>query len=447
MAGLAIFRIYSFIQYIRPKKQVSSMKVLVIGSGGREHALVWKLAQSEKVDKIYCAPGNPGIEKLAELVPINVNDIQDLLKFALAQEIDFTVVGPELPLVHGIVDVFQGEGLKIFGPSQEAALIEGSKSFAKDFMRRYNIPTADYDVFTKLDNARKYLWNYEGRVVIKADGLAAGKGSVVCQTTSDAQKALEEMMLRNVFGEAGHKVVIEEFLEGEEVSILALTDGKNVLPLIPSQDHKAAYDDDLGPNTGGMGAYAPVPFVDQTLIQEIQETILEPTIRGMAKDGNPYKGVLYAGLMLTDDGPKVIEFNCRFGDPETQVILPLIQSDLLDMMMTTIDGTLQNYALKMLNKSAVCVIMASEGYPGSYEKGKEITGLDQDFGENTLIFHAGTRRKNGKLITNGGRVLGVTHLASSLKEAMEGAYNVVKSIHFEDAYYRKDIGKKGLKYL
>jgi len=423
------------------------MKVLVIGSGGREHALVWKLAQSEKVDKIYCAPGNPGIEKLAELVPINVNDIQDLLKFALAQEIDFTVVGPELPLVHGIVDVFQGEGLKIFGPSQEAALIEGSKSFAKDFMRRYNIPTADYDVFTKLDNARKYLWNYEGRVVIKADGLAAGKGSVVCQTTSDAQKALEEMMLRNVFGEAGHKVVIEEFLEGEEVSILALTDGKNVLPLIPSQDHKAAYDDDLGPNTGGMGAYAPVPFVDQTLIQEIQETILEPTIRGMAKDGNPYKGVLYAGLMLTDDGPKVIEFNCRFGDPETQVILPLIQSDLLDMMMTTIDGTLQNYALKMLNKSAVCVIMASEGYPGSYEKGKEITGLDQDFGENTLIFHAGTRRKNGKLITNGGRVLGVTHLASSLKEAMEGAYNVVKSIHFEDAYYRKDIGKKGLKYL
>ena len=423
------------------------MKVLVIGSGGREHALVWKLAQSEKVDKIYCAPGNPGIEKLAELVPIHANDIQDLLKFALDKEIDFTVVGPELPLVHGIVDVFQGKGLKIFGPSQEAALIEGSKSFAKDFMSRYDIPTADYDVFTKLDNARKYLWNHEGRVVIKADGLAAGKGSVVCQTKADAQKALEEMMLRNVFGEAGHKVVVEEFLEGEEVSILALTDGKNILPLVPSQDHKAAYDDDLGPNTGGMGAYAPVPFVDTALIQKIRETILEPTVRGMAKDGNPYRGVLYAGLMLTDDGPKVIEFNCRFGDPETQVILPLIQSDLLDVMMTTIEGTLENYRLKLLDQSAVCVIMASEGYPGSYEKGKEITGLDQDFGEDTLIFHAGTRRRNGKLVTHGGRVLGVTHLASSLKEAMEGAYRAVKSIHFEGAYYRKDIGKKGLKYL
>ncbi|NOY76234.1 MAG: phosphoribosylamine--glycine ligase, partial [Calditrichaeota bacterium] len=416
------------------------MNVLVIGSGGREHALVWKLAQSENVDKIYCAPGNPGIETLAELVPIRANDIQELLTFALSQKIDFTVVGPELPLVHGIVDVFQGKGLKIFGPSQEAALIEGSKSFAKDFMRRYNIPTADYDVFTKLDNARKYLWNHEGRVVIKADGLAAGKGSVVCHTPSDAQKALEEMMLRNVFGEAGHKVVIEEFLEGEEVSILALSDGKNVLPLIPSQDHKAAYDDDLGPNTGGMGAYAPVPFVDQALVQEIQKTILEPTIHGMAKDGNPYTGVLYAGLMLTTNGPKVIEFNCRFGDPETQVILPLIQSDLLDLMMATLDGSLHQSPLKIHEKSAVCVIMASEGYPGSYEKGKEITGLDQDFGENTLIFHAGTRRKNGKLVTNGGRVLGVTHLADSLKEAMEGAYNAVQSIHFEGAYYRKDIG-------
>jgi len=423
------------------------MKVLVIGSGGREHALVWKLAQSEKVDKLYCAPGNPGIEKLAELVPIHADDIQNLLKFALDREIDFTVVGPELPLVHGIVDIFQAEGLKIFGPSQQAALIEGSKSFAKDFMRRYDIPTADYEVFTKLDNARKYLWNYEGKVVIKADGLAAGKGSVVCHTKAEAQKALEEMMLRNVFGEAGHKVVIEEFLEGQEVSILALTDGKNILPLVPSQDHKAAYDDDLGPNTGGMGAYAPVPFVDQTLIREIQETILEPTVLGMAKDKRPYRGVLYAGLMLTNDGPKIIEFNCRFGDPETQVILPLIQSDLLDAMMMTIEGTLQNYTLKLLDKSAVCVIMASEGYPGSYEKRKEITGLDQDFGEDTLIFHAGTRRKNGKIVTNGGRVLGVTRLAPSLKEAMEGAYEVVKSIHFEGAFYRKDIGKKGLKYL
>ncbi|GBD94446.1 phosphoribosylamine--glycine ligase [bacterium BMS3Abin05] len=423
------------------------MKVLVIGNGGREHALVWKLAQNPAIDRLYCAPGNPGIEAFAECAPIRPDDLQSLLQFAKEKSIDFTVVGPELPLVHGIADMFQKEGLKLFGPSRGAARIEGSKSFAKDFMQRYHIPTAGYEVFKSMANARNYIWNHEGKLVVKADGLAAGKGSLVCETKSDAQKALEEMMLRNVFGEAGHRVVIEEFLEGDEVSVLAFSDGKTVLPLIPAQDHKAVFDNDLGPNTGGMGAYAPVPFVNEKLLREIRETVLEPTIRGMAKDGNPYKGILYAGLMLTEEGPKVIEFNCRFGDPESQAILPLLKSDLLEGMMAVVNGNLADYNLEIEDRSAVCVIMASEGYPGPYEKGKEITGLDSDFGADTIIFHAGTKRVNGKLLTNGGRVLGVTHLAQSLKDAIEGAYKAVKSIFFEGAYYRTDIGKKGLRNI
>ncbi len=423
------------------------MKVLVIGSGGREHALVWKIAQSKNVDKIYVAPGNPGMENLAERVPIKVNDLEGLLQFAREKAIDLTVVGPELPLVHGIVDLFEKKGLKVFGPSQKAAQIEGSKAFAKDFMQRHHIPTARFEVFTKLANARNYIWNHEGRLVVKADGLAAGKGSIVCRTKSDAQKALEEMMLRNVFGEAGHRVVIEEFLEGEEISVLALSDGENVLPLVPSRDHKAAYDDDLGPNTGGMGAYAPSPFVDEKLLDEIRRTVLEPAIRGMAEDGAPYKGVLYAGLMLTQDGPKVIEFNCRFGDPETQVVLPLIESDLVEAMLATIDGSLGDFQLRVRDAWAVCVVMASEGYPGPYEKGKEITGLEGPFEEDVVVFHAGTKRVNGAVVTNGGRVLGVTKIASSLKEAIDGAYRAVKKIHFDGAFYRKDIARKGLEFL
>ncbi len=423
------------------------MNVLVIGSGGREHALVWKIAQSKKVEKIYVAPGNPGMENLAERVPIKVNDLDGLLRFAKEKSIDLTVVGPELPLVHGIVDLFEKEGLKAFGPTRKAAQIEGSKAFAKDFMQRHSIPTARFEVFTKLANARNYIWNHEGRLVVKADGLAAGKGSIVCKTKTEAQKALEEMMLRNVFGEAGHRVVIEEFLEGEEISVLALSDGKNVLPLVPSRDHKAAYDDDLGPNTGGMGAYAPSPFVDADLMEEIRRTVLEPAIRGLAEDGAPYKGVLYAGLMLTKDGPKVIEFNCRFGDPETQVVLPLIESDLVEAMLATIDGTLGDFNLRIRDGWAVCVVMASEGYPGSYEKGKLITGLEGPFEEGVVVFHAGTRCANGSIVTNGGRVLGVTKIADSLEEAIQGAYRAVKQIHFDGAFYRKDIARKGLDFL
>ncbi len=451
---LSIFnKLFCLVKNIFPKRTPkkkglrAKMKVLIIGSGGREHALVWKLAQSQRVEKIYAAPGNPGMENLAECVPIHVDDLEELLRFAREKSVDLTVVGPELPLVHGIVDLFEAEGLKVFGPSRKAAQIEGSKSFAKNFMARHGIPTARFEVFSKLANARNYIWNHEGKLVIKADGLAAGKGSIVCGTKSEAQKALEEMMLRNVFGEAGHRVVIEEFLEGEEISVLALSDGKHILPLVPSRDHKAAYDDDLGPNTGGMGAYAPSPFVSDALMDEIRRTVLEPTIHGLAEEGYPYKGVLYAGLMLTENGPKVIEFNCRFGDPETQVVLPLIESDLADLMLATIDGTLGDVALQIRKAWAVCVVMASGGYPGSYEKGKLITGLGGPFEKDVVVFHAGTKRVDQAIVTNGGRVLGVTKKADSLEEAIAGAYRAVKQIHFDGAFYRRDIARKGLDYL
>ena len=402
------------------------MKVLVIGGGGREDALVWKLAQSSLVDKIYCAPGNAGIARLAECVNVSSSDVLGLAQFAKKYGIDLTVVGPEIPLVEGIVDEFEKEGLKIFGPNKAAAKLE---------------------VFENLNSARNYFWDQEPPIVVKADGLAAGKGSVVCRTLDEAQIALEEMMLKQIFGKAGRRVVIEEFLVGEEASVLAFTDGEVVLPMTPAQDHKAIYDDDLGPNTGGMGAYSPAPVVDSQTLQLVQEKILEPTVRGLAAEGRKYKGVLYAGLMITNEGPKVMEYNCRFGDPETQVILPLMESDLVEATLAVIEEQLASYRLQLKNQWAVCVVMASAGYPGPYERGKEIYGLDQDFGDGVIIFHAGTKKVDNKIVTNGGRVLGVTAVADQLKTAIEKSYQAVKKIKFEGAYYRKDIGKKGLARL
>ncbi|RKY87778.1 phosphoribosylamine--glycine ligase [candidate division KSB1 bacterium] len=423
------------------------MKVLVIGGGGREDALVWKLAQSSLVNKIYCAPGNAGIARLAECVNVSSSDVLGLAQFAKKYGIDLTVVGPEIPLVEGIVDEFEKEGLKIFGPNKAAAKLEGSKVFAKEFMKKYGIPTAKYEVFENLNSARNYIWDQEPPIVVKADGLAAGKGSVVCRTLNEAQIALEEMMLKQIFGKAGRRVVIEEFLVGEEASVLAFTDGEMVLPMTPAQDHKAIYDDDLGPNTGGMGAYSPAPVVDSQTLQLVQEKILEPTVRGLAAEGRKYKGVLYAGLMITNEGPKVMEYNCRFGDPETQVILPLMESDLVEATLAVIEEQLASYRLQLKNQWAVCVVMASAGYPGPYERGKEIYGLDQDFGDGVIIFHAGTKKVDNKIVTNGGRVLGVTAVADQLKTAIEKSYQAVKKIKFEGAYYRKDIGKKGLARL
>jgi len=423
------------------------MKVLVVGSGGREHALVWKLRQSPLADRIYCAPGNAGIEEVAECVDISATDLAGLKAFVQKEGIDLTVVGPEMPLWNGIVDEFTRDGLKIFGPTRQATHLEGSKAFAKQFMARHNIPTARFEIFENLQNARNYIWNQEPPIVVKADGLAAGKGSMVCRTHSEAQVALEEMMFKRIFGEAGRRVIIEEFMPGVEVSVLALTDGKTVQPLVPAQDHKPVYDDDLGPNTGGMGAYAPVPFVDEALLERVRNEILLPAVRGLASEGIPYKGVLYAGLMLTDDGPKVVEFNARFGDPETQAILPLLDFDLLETILAVVEERLPDEPLPVKQRYATCVILASGGYPGPYEKGKEITGLDADFGEDVLVFHAGTKRIGGRFVTSGGRVLGVTGLGDSLKASIETAYRAVKRIHFDGVHYRKDIGRKGLERL
>lgn len=420
------------------------MKILVVGGGGREHTLVWKIAQSPLVEKVYCAPGNAGISQLAECVPIQDADIDALLKFADNNQIDLTIVGPEIPLALGIVDLFQSQGLNIFGPSRRAAEIESSKIFAKYLMEKYHIPTAACKIFDQYDQAKKYLESVAIPIVIKADGLAAGKGAMVCFTREEAEESLQKMMVQCIFGEAGKKIVIEEFLKGQEASVLAFTDGANVLPLVPAQDHKAIFDGDKGPNTGGMGAYAPAVLINNEMLNTIQKKILEPAIKGMALEDRPYRGVLYAGLIITRQGPKVIEFNCRLGDPETQVILPLLNGDMVPILQACSKGKLANMSLESNNKFAVCVIMASGGYPGKYEKGKEIIGLDRKFGDEVIIFHAGTKPSNGKVVTNGGRVLGVTAIAKNIREAIKRAYGAVGKITFDGAYYRKDIGYKAL---
>lgn len=421
------------------------MKVLVIGSGGREHALVWKLAQSPDCEKIYAIPGNPGMEDLAECIGgISISDNAALVEFARGKGIDLVVVGPEGPLANGLVDAMEEAGIKSFGPSGKAAEIEGSKAFSKELMKKYGIPTARYEIFTEAEAAREYVRREGAPIVVKADGLAAGKGVIVATDTEQALRAIDDIMEEGVFGKAGSRVVIEEFMEGEEASLLAFTDGKTILPMIPSQDHKRAYDGDRGPNTGGMGTYAPAPVMTEALVREAQEKILKPVISAMEAEGRPYKGCLYAGLMITREGPKVVEFNARFGDPETQVVLPLLDSDLLEIMMACAEGTLDRQEIRWSDGAAVCVVMASGGYPGSYPKGREITGLAEAASAGSLVFHAGTAWKDGSIVTNGGRVLGVVAKADSIQKAVAMAYGGVKKIGFPDAFYRKDIAHRAM---
>lgn len=417
------------------------MKVLVVGGGGREHAIVWKLSQSPKIKKLYCAPGNPGIAELAECVSIAVSEIEKLADFAKNEQIDLTFVGPEEPLSLGIVNYFKEQGLAVYGPSKEAALIEGSKAFAKELMIKYQIPTAKYAAFTNYEEALDYVRSEGAPIVIKADGLAAGKGVVVAKSLEEAEDALKSMMKDVTFGTAGVRVVIEEFLEGEEMTLLSFVNGSTVKPMVASQDHKPVYDGDKGPNTGGMGTYAPLPHIDSSVTERIIETIVQPTAEAMVAEGVPYEGILYTGLMLTKEGPKVIEYNARFGDPETQVVLPLLETDLVDIVTASLTGELENIVVKWKDKAAVCVIMSSAGYPGPYEKGEVIYGLDQVVNP-SIIFHAGTAAKDGEIITSGGRVLGVTAVGETLKEARELAYQSVEKVSFNGAHYRTDIGSK-----
>jgi len=424
------------------------MKVLIIGGGGREHALVWKIAQSPKVKKIYCAPGNAGIADLATCLPINSGDINKLLEFAKKEKIDLTIVGPEDPLCNGIVDIFEKEGLKVFGANQKAVEIESSKSFAKDLMNKYGINTAAGKTFTSYKKAEDYIRKTGAPVVVKADGLAAGKGVIVCETVSKAIDALKLIIKKRAFGDAGNKVVVEECLTGEEASFLAFTDGKNLLPLPSSQDHKAIYDNDQGPNTGGMGAYSSAPIIDRYMHKKIMEEVMMPTIQAMASEGRPYKGVLYAGLMIDKDRIKVLEFNARFGDPEAQPLLMRIKNDIVPIMEATIEGTLDKCKLEIDDRATVCVVMASKGYPGSYKKGIPISGLkDVKRMKDVVVFHAGTDKKGKTIVTNGGRVLGVTALGNSVKKAISRAYSAVSKITWGGVYYRKDIGQKALKRI
>ena len=417
------------------------MRVLILGSGGREHALAWKIAQSPKVNKIYCAPGNAGTASVAENIDISPDNIQALLNFALIKGIGLTVVGPEQPLVKGISDSFEESGLRLFGPSQRAAEIEGSKVFCKDLMKKYGIPTARYESFNSLDQVKLFTKEDEP-VVVKASGLASGKGVVLCRNGKEARSAIQSIMQGKVFGNAGDQVVIEEFLTGQEVSLLAFTDGKTILPLESAQDHKAAFDDDKGPNTGGMGAYSPAPIFTDELKKKVVDDIMIPTVRAMAKEGRFYRGILYAGLMLTESGPKVLEFNARFGDPETQPIMMRIKNDIVPIFEACIDGTLATQTLQWKPESTVCVVMAAKGYPGSYEKGNEITGLNLDENQQAMVFHAGTKLDNGKVLTNGGRVLGVTALGLNINQAIKNAYSVVDKIKWDGIHFRKDIGSK-----
>ena len=424
------------------------MKVLVVGGGGREHAIAWKLAQSPLLEKLYIAPGNGGTRLVGKNVEISASDINGLLDFAVKEKIDLTVVGPEAPLVAGIVDLFTSHGLKIVGPTKEAAQLEGSKAFTKKLLKENGIPTADYEEFNDYERAVDYVKARGAPIVVKADGLAAGKGVTVAFSVEEALEALKKIMVEGVFGDAGEKVVIEEFLEGEEASFIVLTDGKFVLPLASSQDHKRAYDDDKGPNTGGMGAYSPAPVVTEEIEKKIMEEIIIPTIKGMEKFGSPFQGVLYGGLMITDEGPKVLEFNVRFGDPEAQPLLMRMKGDLLDAFVKLSDGKLSGAKIDWDDDAAVCVVMASHGYPGRYEKGKLIEGIEEaEKDERVVVFHAGTKYEDGNYYTNGGRVLGVTALDKDIPSAIQKAYNAVKKIRWDGVFYRKDIGKKALKHI
>ena len=420
------------------------MKVLVIGSGGREHALVWKISQSQN-NKIYCAPGSAAISELAQCVAIGPEQIASLADFAEKERIDLTVVGPELPLTLGITDLFESRGLRIFGPNKAAAQLEGSKAFAKEILKENKIPTASFGIFTDAPPAQRYIAQRPAPYVVKADGLAAGKGVVICSTRAEAENAIDEILVRKTFSQAGEKVVIEEFLEGEEASFMVLTDGAHVLPLASSQDHKRVFDDDRGPNTGGMGAYSPAPIVTPKMHQRILEEILRPLLAGLKRKGILYHGVIYVGLMITKDGPNVLEFNARFGDPECQPIMMRLKSDLVSLLEAAIDGRLDQVQAEWYDDPAVCVVLCANGYPGSYDKGKEIRGLDSlrnwDQG---FVFHAGTAKHGGRWVTSGGRVLGVTARGSRIVGAVEEAYRAVSKISWEGMHYRKDIARRAI---
>ena len=418
------------------------MKILVVGGGGREHALVWKLSQSPKVEKIFCAPGNPGISKIAECVPVAANQIMKLAKFAETQNISMTIIGPEEPLVMGIVDEFRQRGLKVYGPDRQSALLEGSKSYAKEVMKRHGIPTADFQEFTDFEKAYAYVLEKGVPLVIKADGLAAGKGVTVAENLEEAEAALDDSLRQGVFGNAGQKVIIEEFLKGEEMTVLAFVDGETVLPLVPSQDHKPIFDGDRGPNTGGMGAYSPVSHLEKW-IPDVHQKILSPLVKGLAEEGNPFQGLLYTGLMIDESGPKVVEFNVRFGDPEAQVVLPLLENDLMEILIESCEGRLAEVELTWKAQASVCVIAASPGYPGPPTKGLPIE-LPENIQSGTQIFHAGTLMQGEALVTSGGRVLGVVAQSEGIDQARSLAYRLMEEIKFKGKQYRTDIGSKAL---
>ena len=418
------------------------MKVLIVGSGGREHAIAWAVAKSPKVDKIYCAPGNAGISEYAECVDIGAMEFDKLVAFAKENEIDLTVIGMDDPLVGGVVDAFEKEGLRVFGPRANAAIIEGSKAFSKDLMKKYDIPTAAYENFTSPEDAIAYLETAKMPIVLKADGLALGKGVLICQTLEEAKEGVQTLMLDKQFGSAGDKIVVEEFMTGREVSVLAFCDGKTVKCMTSAQDHKRAKDGDKGLNTGGMGTFSPSPFYTDEVKKFCEEKIYQPTINAMAKEGRPFTGILFTGLMLTEDGPKVLEYNARFGDPEAQVVLPRMKNDIVEVFEACIDGKLDEIDLDFEDNAAVCVVLASDGYPEKYEKGFEISGIKEvDAKEGYKVFHAGTKFQDGKLVTNGGRVLGVTATGADLVEARANAYAATELISFANKYKRNDIGK------
>ena len=419
------------------------MKILIVGGGGREHALAWKIAKSPKVSKIYCAPGNAGIAQIAECVPIGAMEFERLADFAAEKGIDLTVIGMDDPLAGGIVDVFEGRGLKVFGPRKNAAILEGSKAFSKDLMKKYNIPTAAYETFDDPDEAYAYLSrNNRYPVVLKADGLALGKGVLICKDETEALEGAAAIMEEKRFGEAGARMVVEEFMTGREVSVLSFTDGRVIRPMTSAQDHKRAGDGDTGLNTGGMGTFSPSPFFTKELEKQCMEQIFQPTVDAMAAEGREFKGVIFFGLMLTEDGPKVLEYNARFGDPEAQVVLPRMENDIVDVMEACVDGTLDQIELVFSDNAAVCVVLASDGYPLHYEKGFEISGLENFRDEDgRFVFHAASAVKDGKIVTNGGRVLGVTALGDDLKTARKRAYEAAALVDFENRYCRSDIGK------
>lgn len=419
------------------------MKILIVGSGGREHAIAWKVAQSPKAEKIYCAPGNAGIAGIAECVNIGAMEFDRLVSFAKENEIDLTIVGMDDPLVGGIVDVFEAEGLRVFGPRKNAAVLEGSKAFSKDLMKKYNIPTAAYETFEEPEAALQYLEHAEFPIVLKADGLALGKGVLICSTLEEARAGVKEIMLDKKFGTAGNQMVIEEFMTGREVSVLSFVDGKIVKTMASAQDHKRAKDGDQGLNTGGMGNFSPTPFYTSEVDEFCQKYIFQPTVDAMAAEGRPFKGVIFFGLMLTASGPKVLEYNARFGDPEAQVVLPRMKNDMIEVIEACIDGTLDQVDLQFTDEAAVCVVLASDGYPVSYEKGFPVRGLDHFTGKDGYyVFHAGTKfNEKGEIVTNGGRVLGVTALGEDLKAARANAYRAVELVDFDNKYFRHDIGK------